>query len=59
MFVAKKATFSENSGITYLDHLILMLPTTNKGIGDAGHVLQKITTNPRYPTNRAMPSMQN
>ena len=55
LFVAKRATFPENSGTILLDHLLLMLTTTHKDLGDARYSLQGVITSPRYPTDQDMP----
>ena len=54
LFVAKRATFSENSGTIHLDYLLLMLFKTQKDIGDARYTLQGTIATLRLPTDQAI-----
>ena len=59
LFMIKRATFLENSGIIHPDHPLLMLPTTHKDLGDARFTLQGDIATLRHPTNQDMPPTLN
>ena len=54
LFVAKRATFPENSGTIPPDHSVQILLTIYKDTGDARYILQGAIATPRYPADQAM-----
>ena len=58
-FVAKRATFPDNTGIIHTGHQLLMLPTTHKDLGDARYTLQGIIATPRHSADQNMPPTLN
>ena len=54
LFVVKRAILPENTGTNHPDHLLLMMPTTQKDLGDTRYTLQSVTTALRHPTDQAM-----